>query len=142
MDIFGAAADHDRAPSGVVTIDLPSTADAAGIARRFVDDNHVHLAPDVVDDAKLLVSEIVTNAVLHGQPPVTLALRVDPPGLGVMVVDAGGAQPDASPARPDPSQQSGRGLLIVAALASAWGISPTSPPPGKAVWFELRSDAS
>lgn len=138
MDNLGTNPDRDGAEPYAVTIDLPSTADAAGIARRFVEEHRDHLALDVVDDAKLLVSEIVTNAVVHGKPEVTLVLRIDPPGLGVVVADEGRAQPHLPDAAPDADAPSGRGLLIIDAIASAWGVSPNAPPPGKSVWFELR----
>ena len=138
MDSTEPANFDDRAPPEPVTIELPSTVHAAGIARQFVADHQDHLAPDLVEDAKLLVSEIVTNAVLHGQPQVTLALRIDPPGLGVVVADSGSTQPSLPTSQVEPDQRSGRGLLIVDAVASAWGVSPIVPPPGKAVWFELR----
>lgn len=133
---------QDRAPPKSVTIDLPSTAEAASIARQFVESNRDHLRSDLIDDAKLLVSEIVTNAVLYGQPGITLALRVDPPCLGVIIVDEGPNQPQLPEHSPGPENTSGRGLLIVDALASSWGVIPATPPPGKAVWFSLIPRAS
>jgi anti-sigma regulatory factor (Ser/Thr protein kinase) len=108
------------------------------IARDFVDDHRDSLSPALIADAQLLVSEIVTNAVLHGRPDITLAMRLEPPGLGVVVTDSGDALPQVPSEAPDPGQASGRGLLIVAAIASAWGVSPADPPPGKAVWFDLH----
>ncbi len=117
---------------------LPHGVEAAEVARKFVADQSDHLRPELVEDAQLLVSEIVANAVLYGRPDVVLRVRIDPPGIGVTVTDTGAALPTLSQ-RPDPAQPCGRGLLIVDALASAWGVVPEEPPPGKAVWFQLGS---
>jgi anti-sigma regulatory factor (Ser/Thr protein kinase) len=87
------------------------------------------------DIALLLVSELVTNALLHGRPP--LHLRAMPVRNGLRVEVHDGA-PDARPARlaggalPDTR---GRGLTIVSALASRWGTGASAH--GKQVWFEL-----
>lgn len=120
------------------TITLPDDAQAAGIARHFVDEHRDHLADGLVEDAQLLVSEIVTNAVLHGRPDITLAMRPRPPGLGIVVTDSGSGLPELADHQPDPTDPTGRGLLILDAVASAWGVVATTPPPGKAVWFDLE----
>jgi anti-sigma regulatory factor (Ser/Thr protein kinase) len=126
-------------PAFTATILLPADPSAAAIARQFVDDNRDHIRPEMIDDAQLLVSEIVTNAVRHGRPDISLRISVDPPAIGVAVHDHGEDLPAAPPAVPPPSQLSGRGLLIVDALASAWGVTPSADPaPGKVVWFEIR----
>lgn len=130
-------------PSGaefVSSIVLPDGAEAAHLARQFVADNSDQLRPELVEDAQLLVSEIVSNAFRHGRPDVTLRVRLDPPSIGVDVTDTGPGLPVLPDEPPTPTGVSGRGLLIVDALASAWGVYPAQPPPGKAVWFEL--DAS
>lgn len=124
----------------VATIALPANAEAAGIARRFVGDNSDHIREDLVEDAQLLVSEIVSNAVRHGRPDVTLRVRLHPPGIGITVADKGADLPTLPTQPPDGTQSSGRGLLIVDALASAWGVTPNQPPPGKAVWFDLEPE--
>jgi anti-sigma regulatory factor (Ser/Thr protein kinase) len=120
------------------TIDLPHDARAAGIARNFVQENSDHLRPDLIEDAQLLVSEIVGNAVRHGRPDITLRVRLHPPGIGIAVIDTGETAPTLPDEPPPPTQPSGRGLLIVDALASAWGVAPNEPPPGKVVWFDLN----
>lgn len=128
---------HNRAPPSPVTIQLPPTSEAASIARKFVEDYRDHLDPEMIEDAKLLVSEIVTNAVLYGRPEITLILQVDPPALGIAVMDAGDGQPVFPDQTPQADATSGRGLLIVDTVASAWGVRPNSPAPGKTVWFDL-----
>lgn len=122
-----------------VVLELSSDLDAPATARRFVTDHAAHLSIDLVRDAELLVSEIVTNAIRHGRPTVTLRLRLDPPGIGVSVHDHGdiAAMPIGDTPIPDVEQPGGRGLLIVRTVASEWGVEPSDPPPGKTVWFRL-----
>ena len=87
------------------------------------------------DDAALLVTEVATNALRHGGPGVDLWVRLVPEGgLRVEIVDG---RADAQPRvrHPDADAEGGRGLLIVNALARAWGSESLSA--GKLVWFEL-----
>lgn len=117
---------------------LEPTATAPAIARRFVHDNRDHLHPDVIGDAELLITEIVTNAVRHGAGQVKLRLRLDPPGIGIDVSDDGAQSPEFPPTWPSADETRGRGLLIVDALAARWGVDPNGTPPGKTVWFDVR----
>jgi anti-sigma regulatory factor (Ser/Thr protein kinase) len=120
---------------------LPFDGHAAGIARRFVIDNRDHVRADLIDDALVSVSEIVTNAVLHGRAQITLAVRVERFGIRIEVADSGEKLPRWPPEAPSPWQPSGRGLVIVDTLASAWGVTPNPAPlPGKVVWFELHEE--
>lgn len=92
-------------------------------------------APESRDTAILLVSELVTNAIRHGGPPVLLEIDCDPGHvLQVRVSDAGPGRPVLSHARPDDDH--GRGLDITAILSDEWGIDPDDG--GKTVWFRLR----
>ncbi|MEU9193629.1 SpoIIE family protein phosphatase [Streptomyces hundungensis] len=94
---------------------------------------------DVVDDAVVLTSELVTNAVVHaGTKADVLCLRADD-GVRVEVADR---YPErevpllGSPADiAGPDRENGRGLLLCAALASRWGVEYT--PTRKNVWFQL-----
>ena len=86
------------------------------------------------DDAALIVSELAANAVLHARTPMRLTLQSD--GLSflrIQVYDDNPRQPSLAPPRVDAA--SGRGLPLVIALASEWGIS--SEQGGKTVWAEL-----
>lgn len=120
-----------------VVLQLPLDVDAPALARAIVTEHGANLPGDLLDDARLLVSELVGNAVRYGQSEITLRLRTNPPGIGVAVADRGEQLPTMPGGQPDPTQPSGRGLLIVAAIATRWGIDPTRPGPGKTVWFEL-----
>lgn len=122
------------------TIELPADLDAPRLARRFVAEHSDSLPADLVADAELLVSELVTNAVRHGRPAITLRVALRPLRIGVAVDDEGVEQPEFAQLAPPPSQPGGRGLLIMQAVARASGVAPhPGGPPGKTVWFELES---
>lgn len=87
----------------------------------------------VVTDAELVVTELVTNALLHGLPPVTLRLGGDGGCVRIEVEDAGTALPLRM--RRSNESMTGRGLDLVATLAKSWGVSPSRS--GKIVWVEL-----
>jgi anti-sigma regulatory factor (Ser/Thr protein kinase) len=123
---------------GSDVVPLPANADAPHIARTFVRAQAGELDDQLIDDALILVSELVTNAVDHGHEEITLYVRVHPPGIGVAVKDEGVGRIPAEVVAPAAAAASGRGLLIVDALASSWGVTPVNPPPGKTVWFELN----
>lgn len=89
-----------------------------------------------VDDAELAVSELVTNAVLHGRAPITLLLRLHADRLRVEVGDGSPVSPSFSML--DPTAVTGRGLMLISATADGWGVDPR--PDGKTVWFELLVD--
>jgi anti-sigma regulatory factor (Ser/Thr protein kinase) len=125
-------------PSEIV-VDLPNTSDAPAIARTHVKTHAAHLPPDLIQAAVLLVSELVTNAVLHGRPDIVLRVRADPRGITVSVQDTGSGRPEMRASDPAHHEARGRGLRIVDAMAARWGVEPSEPIPGKVVWFELRS---
>ena len=125
-----------------VLIELPPTPDAVALARRFVTDHAVGLEIELIEDAELLVSELVTNAIKHGQPSILLRVRTDPPGIGVEVHDEGPGEPVISAGEPCNDERSGRGLRMVAELASTWGVRHPDEGPGKVVWFTLRPTTS
>ncbi len=88
------------------------------------------------DDAAVALSELVTNAVLHGREPLVVVLDLADGRLRVEVCDGSAVSPSFSML--DPAAVTGRGLLLVASCSDRWGVEPTST--GKTVWFEL--DAS
>jgi two-component sensor histidine kinase len=78
----------------------------------------------------LLVSELVTNAVVYGRPPIELRIRRTVVHVVLEVYDAAPFLPRKL--RPTPEDEHGRGLQLVAHLADRWGTRPTQH--GKAVW--------
>ena len=121
---------------------LAHDANAVAAARTFVEQHADSLPADLAEDAKLLASELVTNAVRHGRPDVTVRVSLHPPWIGVSVEDEGAAVPSTDIAPPDLESFSGRGLMIVDRMSSTWGVIPTDPPPGKTVWFRLDKPAA
>jgi PAS domain S-box-containing protein len=109
---------------------LPRDPSAAAIARRAVEADAAALSTEQLDVARLLVSELVTNAVRHGAgEKVVLASQVDAARARFEVHDAG----DQRPTRREPrGADGGYGLNLVATLASRWGAEE-----GTGVWFEL-----
>ena len=89
----------------------------------------------VVDDAVLMVSELVTNAVLHArsEDPLELELVYDKT-LRISLADGSGEHPRAKVARV--GDEGGRGIAILGTLASRWGVEDLAS--GKRVWAELR----
>ncbi|MFJ8043935.1 ATP-binding protein [Kitasatospora sp. NPDC096147] len=86
-----------------------------------------------VDDVLLLVTELVTNAVLHGDGPLDLVLDADAHRLRVEVDDASPVLP--IPREPHlPARPGGHGLFVVARTCDRWGAVPR--PWGKTVWAE------
>ncbi|WP_434594496.1 ATP-binding protein [Streptomyces sp. A5-4] len=87
-----------------------------------------------VDDVLLCVSELATNALLHGVPSgrgYLLYLSYGDEMLRIEVHDSGEGRPRLR----EPDGESGRGLLLVAALADKWGVGERDP--GKIVWCEF-----
>ncbi|MYU20853.1 ATP-binding protein [Streptomyces sp. SID8352] len=95
-----------------------------------------------LDPARQVVAELAANAATHGRVPgrdFRLLLLVAADVLRVEVIDTCGDLPPR-PGRPGRDAESGRGLLLVEALADRWGVV-TGPAPRKTVWAELRLGA-
>ena len=90
------------------------------------------------DSATLLVSEVVTNAVLHARTAVCMELERRPSVLRVTVTDGSPHRPERR--RHGLSAGTGRGLGLLATLSSDWGSGPAEDPWAKDVWFELPLD--
>ncbi|MFG2649719.1 ATP-binding protein [Streptomyces sp. NPDC048436] len=96
---------------------------------------------DRADDIALCVTELATNALLHGVPPgrgFQLFLRYGAEGEAVLRVEVHDSG-DGCPRVVCPDGESGRGLLLVAALSDAWGVGERDP--GKVVWCQWELGA-
>jgi CheY-like chemotaxis protein len=116
-------------------LDLPRALTSAGLARRFVSETLVtwNLGP-LLDAALLVTSELATNAVTHADSALRVQLSVTPTTLRIDVVDYGDGAPEPQP--PSVSEEHGRGLHLIDAMTTAWGIED-APAAGKVVWAEL-----
>lgn len=110
---------------------------AAGEARRFVRDSLSawHVDEEAVEVAQLCVSELVTNAIVHGGTRSTLTVELDDDVVTVLVADSGGRDDVRRVQSDDAELVSGRGLALVEGLSSAWSSEQTAD--GTTVWFEL-----
>lgn len=90
---------------------------------------------ELVDDAVLVTTELVTNAIMHARSPFTVSIRRNDGSVTIGVGDR--APVPVSHQVPEPSDVSGRGLLLVDALSDSWGQSVEAD--GKLVWADLTS---
>ncbi|MCZ4508187.1 MEKHLA domain-containing protein [Streptomyces sp. ActVer] len=122
------------APLAAVTTDLPAVPDSVPEGRAFLTKALTSWdCTATADDARLLLSEILTNAVQHAQGPLGLHLCRTATELTVEVSDHSPHLPQPRLAAED--DESGRGLILVRALAGTWGVRPTDE--GKTTWFTL-----
>jgi anti-sigma regulatory factor (Ser/Thr protein kinase) len=85
------------------------------------------------DDVQLVVSELTTNAVIHAGTPFSVSVGYEHDAIRISVQDWNRMQPVMRVGAP--TAPSGRGLPLVTAVASDWGVEPA--PDGKTVWAEL-----
>lgn len=88
-------------------------------------------------DAELIVSELVTNALRAGAEQIRVDLSLTDGTLRICVSDDATGVPEVQ--RPAPDAASGRGLVLVGAVADDWGVERL--PEGKQVWAELSAVA-
>ena len=118
----------------VTSLQLPPDHAAAARARRFVSDTLRGWGyDDAIPDAQLLVSELVTNAVLHARSATRVTVERGGTTIRVSVEDDSPAQPRLRELGPE--AVTGRGLLLVDRIARRWGVDPRDE--GKCVWFEV-----
>ena len=104
-------------------------------ARRVVTDAVGDVLPvGELDGVLLATSEVVTNAVEHGAPPIDLRVEAADERVRVEVRDASPLPPRARADEAGPSEVRGRGMTIVDRLTDRWGVEELAD--GKAVWFE------
>jgi PAS domain S-box-containing protein len=122
-------------PVAAAAVDLPAEPAAVGTGRRFVVARLAEwgCSDELAETARLLVSEVLTNAVRHGIGPINLRLRRSARELTVEIADRAAGLPHQRLA--EEADESGRGLQLVEALTVCWGTRPTEE--GKSVWFTL-----
>lgn len=130
-DVAGVAAFSQR----VRLLDLELAADlrAPSAARSAVRAALAGHDGDLADTVVLLVSELVTNAVLHARSTTRIRLDLGESALRVEIDDVGGRLP--APLAPAPLDENGRGLRMVAQLTARSGC--TDFVGGKSIWFEV-----
>jgi CheY-like chemotaxis protein len=136
-DLIDVLADADTSPDrDQAVLELPHDVVAVREARALVRQLLLDWGyDDLIDDATLVVSELVTNAVAHTRSNFAVVVNRSGGGVRIEVRDQGPGTPDPKPF--SDSAEDGRGLMIVSALASAWGVD--TAPPSKTVWVELST---
>jgi anti-sigma regulatory factor (Ser/Thr protein kinase) len=120
----------------VAELQLPPDYTAAARARRFVRATLQSWRLDgLIEDAELLTSELVTNAVLHARSSARLAIEYEGGPVRVSVCDNSATQPRLRDY--GPNAVTGRGLLLVDRIAHRWGVEALDA--GKCVWFEVAA---
>jgi DNA-binding NarL/FixJ family response regulator len=116
-------------------LELPKALTSAALARRFVTETLTDWSlPTLIDPALLVASELAANAVTHADSAFRIQLSLTQRTLRIDVIDFGQGTPEPQP--PSTTQEHGRGLLLIDALTTAWGIED-GPGSGKLVWAEI-----
>ncbi|HEY0950933.1 ATP-binding protein [Nocardioides sp.] len=124
-----------RRDETLAVIDLPDDLRSVSTARRFVRDKLDEWGLDgPVDDALLVTSELAANALTHARSSYRLRLSAGDQALRIEVADSGAGTPDPQPLTA--TEEHGRGLHLVGALAASWGME-AGEGGGKRVWAEL-----
>jgi two-component sensor histidine kinase len=127
---------HAQPPTETVTWDIPDGADGVTAARWLVRQRlHDHGLTDVdaLNSVEVVVSELTSNAVKHTSGGATLRIALSKEQVRVEVEDHDAGDPEER--QYDPNAVDGRGLLLVSALASAWGYARSET--GKRIWAEI-----
>lgn len=115
---------------------LPSDLTAASTARGHVAEVCAGLPEETVYTARLLVTELVSNAVLHGRGTIRLTVARDDAAVRVEVHDESPHLPVVM--HRSPMAEHGAGMRLVSAMAGSWGTDAIGDGrPGKRVWFTL-----
>jgi DNA-binding NarL/FixJ family response regulator len=128
-----SAAALASAVEATASSELDASAAAPGQARHFVRGLLGDTDASVLSTVELLVTELVTNAIVHASSTPTVDVFVAADNVRVAVRDDDPSMP--RPRRPDPNKAGGRGMVLLDELATTWGADPDDD--GKVVWFEI-----
>jgi len=109
------------------------------MARRFAIEALRGAPVEMLEAVGLMVSELASNCVRHTDSQFDLSIMLTAREIRVEATDHGGGEPCLR--SPEPTDPTGRGLLIVDRLAAAWGVEHRDAS-GKTVWFAIASDSS
>ena len=115
------------------TLVVPSVPRSVAEVRRFAVASCAESSTEICDTVALLVSEVATNALVHGAGDVEVRVLQRDGRLRVEVSDGSPELP--RPRAVGPDAEGGRGLALVDALATDWGTATSAT--GKVVWFEV-----
>ncbi|WP_424212877.1 ATP-binding SpoIIE family protein phosphatase [Streptomyces sp. BI20] len=136
----GSPAEHPAGPvrRTVLTVGQDEPERISGARRQVRELLHDWADEEQLDSVVLMVSEVVTNVLVHTDgDAVLVAEAVGEPGSRRLRVDvADGSDEPPHKRRPGEMASSGRGVLLLELLADAWGVDPRGE--GKSTWFELR----
>jgi anti-sigma regulatory factor (Ser/Thr protein kinase) len=123
-------------PERTTRLALAPSAETGSLARRALRQLFAtaRIDRDTSETAVLLANELVTNAVEHGHGAAYLDATVEAGAIRLEVTDSSTVTPRPNSAVSELDER-GRGLMLIDALASRWGVSPR--PDGKTVWCEL-----
>jgi CheY-like chemotaxis protein/anti-sigma regulatory factor (Ser/Thr protein kinase) len=123
-------------PTGAeASLDLPNDLSSVSVARRFVREKLAEWGIDEPgDDAQLVVSELAANALTHADSSYRVRILNTGSALRIEVEDGGTGTPEPQPLTE--TEEHGRGLHLVGALAASWGMD-AGETGGKRVWAEL-----
>lgn len=134
-DTLGGGLEHIMDNDDQITFDTGPGAPT--YARRFIESRLGSHGEDVVEHARLLVSELITNAVRHGAGErVTLSVTEADDAVRIEVANIGPELVVDAPLRSPEIRSGGFGLWLVDRLARAWGVESS---PTTRVWFELET---
>jgi anti-sigma regulatory factor (Ser/Thr protein kinase) len=132
----GARPEADRRGE-FLRVELSGDAQSAARARRELSRLRTELEPPLLESARLLITELVTNSVRHAKAPsIEMSIAVTRDEVCVEVANPGGGF-EARPSGPEDSDTSW-GLFLVDRLSDGWGVSQDDGSNYQRVWFQLE----
>jgi anti-sigma regulatory factor (Ser/Thr protein kinase) len=128
-----------RALHRFANVDVSTVRAARHVATAVIRDAIVDAPTELVEDAELVADELVANAVRAGARSIEMVLELHYDRIEVAVTDDANGWP--MPRQPDVRAMSGRGLQIVEALTTSWGVTREADK-RTTVWAHLQCDPS